>query len=235
MQILICFAPIFAFQPWLVEIRYVEMKLLLFQLCYHSLFKFLLMPIFHAYRNIHAISCVEVCWGAKKGVAIHGQRHEIGFSTVILAKQYIFLSILFSKKVKSFLFKKGISKMSTLAIDFTLLISTGVTAFYVVLYVNFGAILDWQKIKIIVKKPIEPCLGFFCNFIFLPLVRKRKFWNSKNILQDWIKSRLIQQFLFNLKFSYVLGLLLFSDDDEMRFSLFASGWVTTFVRSFVEN
>ena len=129
--------------------------------------------------RVSQYSCDKLCWGAKRGVAIHGKRHGNGFSTVILAKQYIFLSILFSKKVKSFLFKKGISKMSTLAIDFTLLISTGVTAFYVVLYVNFGAILDWQKIKIIVKKPIEPCLGFFCNFIFLPLVRKSKFWNWK--------------------------------------------------------
>lgn len=80
--------------------------------------------------------------------------------------------------------------MSTLAIDFTLLISTGVTGFYVALYVNFGAILDWQKIKSILKKPIELCLGFFCNFIFLPLVsNKEKKLKLKNIVGDLIKSR----------------------------------------------
>lgn len=57
-------------------------------------------------------------------------------------------------------------------IDFTLLISKGVTAFYVALYVNFGAVLEWKKIKVVLKNPIGPSIGFVCNFVFLPLVRR---------------------------------------------------------------
>lgn len=61
--------------------------------------------------------------------------------------------------------------MATKSIDFTILTSTGVTAFYVALYVNFGAVLEWKKVTQVLKNPIASSVGFFCNFVFLPLVR----------------------------------------------------------------
>lgn len=55
-------------------------------------------------------------------------------------------------------------------IDFTLLISKALTVFYVILYVNFGAILSWKNVKEILKNPAGPAIGLFCNFVLLPLV-----------------------------------------------------------------
>lgn len=55
-------------------------------------------------------------------------------------------------------------------IDFTLLISKTLTIFYVILYVNFGVILNWKNVKEIFKNPIGPSIGLLCNFVFLPLV-----------------------------------------------------------------
>lgn len=81
--------------------------------------------------------------------------------------------------------------MTTENIDFTLLISKGVTAFYVALYVNFGAVLEWQKIKAVLKNPIGPSIGFVCNFIFLPLVRRHKNLNLNRIQKldlEFVKS-----------------------------------------------
>lgn len=40
-----------------------------------------------------------------------------------------------------------------------------------ILYINFGAALDLSKVKLILVRPIGPAIGFFCQYLILPLVR----------------------------------------------------------------
>ena len=39
-----------------------------------------------------------------------------------------------------------------------------------ILYINFGAALNLEKLKGIGKRPIGPLIGFFCQFLAMPLV-----------------------------------------------------------------
>lgn len=38
------------------------------------------------------------------------------------------------------------------------------------LYINFGCALDWSYLKKTVQKPIGPLIGFFGQFVVMPLV-----------------------------------------------------------------
>lgn len=38
------------------------------------------------------------------------------------------------------------------------------------LYINFGAALDLEVLKGILKKPVGPCIGFFCQYVLMPLL-----------------------------------------------------------------
>lgn len=52
-------------------------------------------------------------------------------------------------------------------------IFTWTTALLVsVLYINFGAALDLNSLKGILKKPIGPAIGFFSQFVLMPMVSK---------------------------------------------------------------
>ncbi|XP_048504994.1 ileal sodium/bile acid cotransporter-like [Athalia rosae] len=62
-----------------------------------------------------------------------------------------------------------------------------------VLYINFGCAMDWDICQRTLKKPVGPTIGFFCQFLYMPLL------------------------------SYVIGLILFPDDAEMRIGMFFSG------------
>lgn len=46
-----------------------------------------------------------------------------------------------------------------------------VASLMTILYVNFGAALDIQKVKGVLIRPIGPAIAFFCHFIVLPLVK----------------------------------------------------------------
>lgn len=39
-----------------------------------------------------------------------------------------------------------------------------------ILYINFGCAVDWGQLRDILKKPIGPAIGFFCQFVGMPLV-----------------------------------------------------------------
>lgn len=39
-----------------------------------------------------------------------------------------------------------------------------------ILYINFGAALNWSALKGILKKPIGPAIGFFGQFLIMPVV-----------------------------------------------------------------
>lgn len=45
-----------------------------------------------------------------------------------------------------------------------------VASLMTILYVNFGAALDIQKVKGVIFRPVGPGIAFFCHFIVLPLV-----------------------------------------------------------------
>lgn len=42
-----------------------------------------------------------------------------------------------------------------------------------ILYINFGAALDLEKVKLILVRPIGPAIGFFCQYLVLPLVSRK--------------------------------------------------------------
>jgi len=49
---------------------------------------------------------------------------------------------------------------------FTVSVATLVT----IIYINMGAALDQKILKATIKKPIGPIIGFFTQFVFMPLV-----------------------------------------------------------------
>lgn len=49
---------------------------------------------------------------------------------------------------------------------FTISVATLVS----ILYINFGAALDLQKVRAAFVRPIGPCLALFCHFLVLPVV-----------------------------------------------------------------
>ncbi|XP_058811829.1 ileal sodium/bile acid cotransporter-like isoform X2 [Topomyia yanbarensis] len=73
-------------------------------------------------------------------------------------------------------------------------IFTGSVAVLVcILFINFGAAMDLPTVKAILARPIGPVIGFFSQFLFMPLL------------------------------SYGLGLLLFPDSFELQLGLFFTG------------
>ncbi|XP_058058357.1 P3 protein-like [Anopheles bellator] len=62
-----------------------------------------------------------------------------------------------------------------------------------ILYINFGAALDVGALKQIARRPVGPVIGFFCQFLFMPLL------------------------------SFGLGHLLFPENYELQLGLFFTG------------
>lgn len=62
-----------------------------------------------------------------------------------------------------------------------------------ILYINFGAAMDMEKVKEILVQPIGPLIGIVCKFLFMPLL------------------------------SYCLGMFLFPNNVEMQLGLFFTG------------
>lgn len=62
-----------------------------------------------------------------------------------------------------------------------------------ILYVNFGCAMDWNVCRNTVKRPIGPLIGFFCQFVFMPLL------------------------------SFGIGYLLFPEHPELQIGMFFTG------------
>jgi Sodium Bile acid symporter family. len=39
-----------------------------------------------------------------------------------------------------------------------------------VIYINFGCALDWSLLKTTIRRPVGPIIGFWCQFLIMPLV-----------------------------------------------------------------
>jgi len=39
-----------------------------------------------------------------------------------------------------------------------------------ILYINFGCAMNWNVCRDTLKRPIGPIIGFFCQFLVMPLV-----------------------------------------------------------------
>lgn len=50
------------------------------------------------------------------------------------------------------------------------LFTVSVAVLVSILYINFGAALDLSKVKMILVRPVGPAIGFFCQYLVLPLV-----------------------------------------------------------------
>lgn len=44
-----------------------------------------------------------------------------------------------------------------------------------ILYINFGCAMDWNVCRDTLKRPIGPAIGFFCQFLIMPLVNRPPF------------------------------------------------------------
>lgn len=62
-----------------------------------------------------------------------------------------------------------------------------------IIYINFGCVVQWPELKNLIKKPVGPAIGFFGQFIIMPLL------------------------------SYVLGYVIFPNDPAMRLGMFFTG------------
>ncbi|GAB1869336.1 Ileal sodium/bile acid cotransporter [Camponotus japonicus] len=62
-----------------------------------------------------------------------------------------------------------------------------------ILYINFGCAMDWNVCRDSLKKPIGPAIGFFCQFLIMPLL------------------------------SFLIGSLLFPDHPELQIGMFFTG------------
>lgn len=45
-----------------------------------------------------------------------------------------------------------------------------------ILYINFGCAIDWSQFRNILKRPVGPAIGFFGQFVVMPVVRKHIFF-----------------------------------------------------------
>lgn len=99
-------------------------------------------------------------------------------------------------------FKNGTSETSTDELTVTVirrmrvldhLFTGGVATLVAVLYINFGAAIDWKAAANIIRKPIGPAVCFVSQFLFMPLI------------------------------SYALGRVLFPNNHEMALGLFFTG------------
>uniref|UniRef100_W8B831 Solute carrier family 10 member 6 n=1 Tax=Ceratitis capitata TaxID=7213 RepID=W8B831_CERCA len=68
-----------------------------------------------------------------------------------------------------------------------------VACFVIIIYVNFGAVLDLEDLKRIALRPVGPAIGLFCQFVIMPVL------------------------------SFLIGYLLFHDMIELRLGLFFLG------------
>ncbi|KAL6448341.1 hypothetical protein ACFW04_000347 [Cataglyphis niger] len=62
-----------------------------------------------------------------------------------------------------------------------------------ILYINFGCAMDWNICRDTLKKPIGPAIGFFCQFLIMPVL------------------------------SFFIGYLLFPDRPELQIGMFFTG------------
>ncbi|XP_070154631.1 ileal sodium/bile acid cotransporter-like [Polyergus mexicanus] len=62
-----------------------------------------------------------------------------------------------------------------------------------ILYINFGCAMDWDVCRDTLKKPIGPAIGFFCQFLIMPVL------------------------------SFLIGYLLFPDRPELQIGMFFTG------------
>ncbi|XP_025073454.1 ileal sodium/bile acid cotransporter-like [Pogonomyrmex barbatus] len=62
-----------------------------------------------------------------------------------------------------------------------------------ILYINFGCAMNWSTCRATLRRPIGPAIGFFCQFLIMPLL------------------------------SYLIGYLLFPDRPELQIGMFFTG------------
>ncbi|XP_018362929.1 PREDICTED: ileal sodium/bile acid cotransporter-like isoform X2 [Trachymyrmex cornetzi] len=62
-----------------------------------------------------------------------------------------------------------------------------------ILYINFGCAIDWNVCRNTLRRPIGPAIGFFCQFLIMPLL------------------------------SFLIGYLLFPDRPELQIGMFFTG------------
>lgn len=125
--------------------------------------------------TIHIVSDSNILdvWKEIPVDSIDGDKWNGNFSVnaVFIGKANVFVEINGQREESKTKLPIVITRPERL-IDTLFIIS--VAASVSILYINFGAALDLQKVKGVLLKPIGPTIAFFCHFIFLPLVSDLK-------------------------------------------------------------
>lgn len=117
--------------------------------------------------------------------------NSINVTGVFLGKAKIIISIIVDGDLVSSSFIDVIVIRQKRVID--TVFTASVIALVSILYINFGCAMDWDLCRKTLRKPVGPAIGFFCQFLFMPLI------------------------------SYVIGYLLFPDYPEMQLGIFFTG------------
>lgn len=128
--------------------------------------------------TIHIVSDSNILevWKEIPVDSIDGDKWNGNFSVnaVFIGKANVFVVITYSEGQR----EESQTKLPIVITRPERLIDTlfiiSVAALVSILYINFGAALDLQKVKGVLLKPIGPAIAFFCHFIFLPLVSDLK-------------------------------------------------------------
>lgn len=91
--------------------------------------------------------------------------------------------------------------------------------------------MDWDVCRNTLKKPIGPTIGFFCQFLIMPLVNlcfvliRNSISNRRSyILPDLLSFTFpVTLISFNFQLSFVLGYILFPGQPELQIGMFFTG------------
>lgn len=145
-------------------------------------------------------------------------RGEIKANAIFIGKANLHIEIVNGVKVEQSDSMPVIIIRDVRLIDTLFIIS--VASLVSILYINFGAALDFQKVKSVLWRPVGPAIAFGCHFLFLPLVSHTfTFLN----LNDSKSGKLKYISIVLLQASYGLGLLLFPNDPALQLGLFFTG------------
>lgn len=111
-----------------------------------------------------------------------------------------------------------------------------------ILYINFGCAMDWNVCRDTLRRPIAPAIGFFCQFLIMPLVN---LFYYKYYIYIYISQIVSIYIILTIKYitfcmlfyqpdsmililyyfqlSFLIGYFLFADNPELQIGMFFTG------------
>lgn len=116
----------------------------------------------------------------------------LNITGVFLGRTKLMFTLLDAKNEKD---SKEVSLITVIREERTIdtIFTASVAVLVSILYINFGCAIDWKVCRNTLKKPVGPAIGFFCQFVIMPVL------------------------------SFVIGYLLFPDRPELQIGMFFTG------------